>query len=113
MKRFYKIEKCEQTINEARDLMKRAILQFAKDAEVPVRTDYSGRFMHGKQCLAIELNDDMARDLFIITRYIESMSDGKHWLGEVAIDLLFRERNEDSKGWERFGWIVYWPSLQL
>ena len=82
------------------DMDAEQLIQILEDAGLDVRTDYSGRGMHGRTCVGAVTDDDFTTVLADIVANCEDC--------EQAAELI-RTANTDSMG---RGTIVYWPRVR-
>lgn len=97
--------------------------KYADDYRVVVSNDYSGRFMHGRQCVTVEGGTAEIQELFkaVLLHYHESWIEAENQrmigndaaapdiLYEELLDLLLVNHKTDSMG---LGIVVYWPEWQ-
>lgn len=97
--------------------------KFADDYGVVVSNDYSGRFMYGRQCVAVEGGESEIQELFkaVLLDYHQSWIEAENQrmigndaaapdiLYEELLDLLLVNHKTDSMG---LGIVVYWPKWQ-
>ena len=101
----------------------RVMQKFADDYGVVVSNDYSGRFMYGRQCVAVEGGTAEIQELFkaVVLDYHESWIEAENQrrlgndatapdiLYEELLDLLLVNYNTDSMGLDI---VVYWPTWE-
>lgn len=97
--------------------------EFADDYGVVVSNDYSGRFMYGRQCVAVGGGKSKIQGLFkaVLLHYHESWieAENQRMIGnddadpdisyEELLDFLLVNYNTDSMG---LGVVLYWPEWQ-
>lgn len=102
-------------------IISRALYDELQECYLDVRDNYSGRFMYGKECFAIDTNDmatvglQFERALHQIIDDCESTEDPSSKtqdLAEDARDLLkadiFKNYKWDNMG---LGYIIYFPNV--
>ena len=97
--------------------------KFADDYGVAVSNDYSGRFMYGRQCVAVKGGTAEIQELFkaVLLHYHESWIEAENQrmigndanapdtLYEELLDLLLVNYKTDSMGLDI---VVYWSKWQ-
>ena len=104
-------------------ILYRVMQAYADGCGVTVSDDYSGRFMYGKTCVAVEGGSVEIQELFkaVLLDYHQSWVEAENQrmignddaapdiLYEDLLDLLLVDHKTDSMG---LGIVVYWPKWQ-